>query len=291
MNAALAIDKYIAARDTFQDVVDLFDEPDYPAKVKVQGRKLEKCFQELLQFAESNSPAVWHTIGTGFNTGRGIKRSRPEAMRWFQRAAEAGHTPAMVNLGLCLMHPTPSLDASAAIEWFRKAAAHGDANGMVWLGFSYREGNGVPKDYHESVQWFIKAVEAGDTHSLIHVGRMYARNLSSPTEALTWFLRAAEAMHSESFIELARLYENRDLEVYNPTEAHKWFRVAAEYSEGRSTAALFAIARQYIQGVGVPCEIDNAKWWLNRILLVAPANSVSCKEAAKMLKKLDSQFL
>jgi TPR repeat protein len=212
-------------------------------------------------------------------------------MRWFQRAAEAGHAPSMVNLGLCLTHPEPSLDAVAAIRWFRKAAENGYAGGMVWLGFSYREGTGVPRDDKEAVQWFIKAVEAGDSYSMIHVGRMFARQLSAPVEAVSWFLRAAEAGLSESFLELARLYENSELQVHDPVEAHKWFRVAVEYTEGHSTSALFAIARQYLQGVGAPCDLQLAKWWLQRILLVASANSPSRKEATKLLKKLDGQLL
>ena len=76
---------------------------------------------------------------------------------------------------------------------------------MVWLGFSYREGDGVPCDHAEAVRWFIKAVEAGDAHSMIHVGRMYARYLSSPAQAVGWFLRAAEAGFTESFVERADL--------------------------------------------------------------------------------------
>ena len=75
------------------------------------------------------------------------------------------------------------------------------------------------------------------------------------------------------------------------TPTPKWFRVAVEYTEGHSTSALFAIARQYIQGIGAPCDIENAKWWLNRILLVARPNSASAKEATRMIEKLDGQFL
>jgi TPR repeat protein len=291
MNAASAIDKYLAACNTFEDAVDAYDEPDYRKKVQSETQKLQSCFQELLQFAESNNPALWHAIGIGFNIGRGVKRDRQEAMRWFQRAAEAGHAPAMVNLGSCLTYPKPSLDRTAAVSWLRKAAEKGYAGGMVSLGFAYREGDGVPRDDKEAVQWFIKAVEAGDSHSMIHVGRMYARQLSAPVEAVASFLRAAEAVHSESFLELATIYENKELPVHDPVEAHKWFRVAVEYTEGHSTSALFAIARQYMQGVGAPCDIENAKWWLNRILLVAPPDSPSRKEATRMIKKLDGQFL
>ncbi len=285
------VDAYLEAFKHYQEVQDDYDNPVFLKQLRAQAMVLERCFQSLLQAAGSEQPAVWHAIGTAYNIGRGTKRDKAEAMRWFQRAAEAGFAPAMLNLGLCLHLPAPALDQAAAIYWFHKAAEKGLAGGMVWLGFAYREGSGVPCDHKEAVQWFIKAVEAGDSHSLIHVGRMYARYLSSPAQAVPWFLRAAQAVHGDSFLELARLYENRELEVYNPTEAHKWFRVAVEYSEGRAVSALFALARQHLDGLGAPCDVEMAKFWLRRVLLVSPEKYPSHREATKLLKKLEGQFL
>lgn len=285
------VDAYCEAFQKYSELQDDYDDPAFLKQLRAHAAVLETRFQHLLHAAEPGLPLVWHTIGTAYNTGRGIKRDKAEAIRWFQRAAEAGFAPAMVNLGLCLQLPAPPLDQAAALRWFRKAAEQGYAGGMVWLGFAYREGHGVPHDYHEAVQWFIKAVEAGDNHSSIHVGRMYAHYLSAPAQAVPWFLRAAQALHGGSFLELARLYENRELEVYNPTEAHKWFRVAADYSEGRSVSALFALARQHLDGQGAPCDVEKAKFWLRRVLLVSPEKYQSHREAAKMLKKLEGQFL
>jgi len=291
MDEQSSIDAYLAAFRGYQEVLDDYEDPAFQKQLRTHGAVLETCFQRLLQAAESQAPAVWHAVGTAYDSGRGTKRDKAEAIRWFRRAAEAGFAPAMLNLGLCLHLPEPALNQAEAVHWFREAAERGYAGGMVWLGFAYREGSGVPCDYHEAVQWFIKAVEAGDSHSLIHVGRMYAHYLSSPAQAVAWFLRAAQAVQAQSFLELARLYENRELEVYNPSEAHKWFRVAAEYSEGRSTSALFALARQHLDGLGAPCDVEAARFWLRRVLLVAPEKSFSRREATKMLKNLEGQLL
>ncbi len=285
------VDAFLEACKHYQGVQDDYESPGFLKNLQAQRAILQTCFQNLLQAAESQQPAAWHAIGTAYNTGRGTKQDRAEAIRWFRRAAEVGFAPAMVNLGLCLQFPAPGLNQAEAIHWFRRAAEKGYAGGMVWLGFAYREGSGVPCDCNEALQWFIKAVEAGDSHSTIHVGRMYARYLSSPAQAVSWFLRAAEAMHADSFLELARLYEDRALEVYNPREAHKWFRVAAEYSEGRSVSALFALARQHLDGKGVPCDVEKARFWLQRVLLVSPEGAPSRREATKMLKNLEGHFL
>jgi hypothetical protein len=162
---------------------------------------------------------------------------------------------------------------------------------MVWLGFAYREGTGVPIDLSIAVHWFIQAVEAGDTHSLIHVARMYFGYLYQPKEALPWFLRAAEAGLSESFIGLADLYSDPKSELYNPAEAHKWYRVVAEYSEGTHSRSLLNIARQYAEGQGAPCDIEQAKAWLRRLLQVVPQTSKTHRDATKFLQKLEAQFL
>ncbi len=146
MNAAAAIKKYIDACNSYQDAIDSFEEPNYRQKLKEEEVRLRASFQALMNLAGLNQPTIWHSIGSGFNTGRGVTRDKQEAIRWFQRAADAGHAPAMINLGLCLTYPEPASDIAAAIDWFRKAADLDYAGGMVWLGFAYREGRGVPRD-------------------------------------------------------------------------------------------------------------------------------------------------
>lgn len=287
----LPVDAFISACRALEEIQDSYDDPNYRERLLAQARVLESCFQRLLKAAEAEDPIVWHALGNAFNTGRGTKRDRATAIRWYQKAADAGFSPAMVNLGLCFRFPKPGSEATAAIPWFRKAADKRDSAGMVWLGFSYREGDGVDRDYQEAVRWFTKAVEAGDAHSMIHVGRMYAHYLSLPREAVEWFLRAARVVLPESFLELARLYENPTLEVYNPSEAHKWFRVAVEYSEGNSPSALLALARQHISGTGASCDLGQAKFWLRRVLSVSPEKSGSRREAGRLLKELEDRLL
>jgi TPR repeat protein len=106
-----------------------------------------------------------------------------------------------------------------------------------------------------------------------------------------WFLRAAEAGFPDSFIELANLYNERESPVYNPAEAHKWYRVVAEYSEGTNSRALLALAHHHLDGAGVPCDLSEARLWLRRLLQVVPPRSASHREATRLLKKLDGQFL
>lgn len=292
MDQLSALDAYRRACQVLTDLQEDFsDSPSLLQKLRDQQSALRSCVQRLLADANKRDPALWFALGTAFQTGRGAVRDMDEAIRWYQRAAEAGHTPAMVSLALRLQRPEPARDPAAAIEWLQKAAAKGDSSGMIFLGFAYREATGVPRDYAKAVDWFIKAVEAGDAHSMIHVGRMYAHYLQLPADAVSWFLRAAQAGLSESFVELAILYDNRESEVYDPKEAHKWYRIVAEHSEGTSSRALLAIARQYCEGTGVPCDVEMARVWLRRLLQAVPVTSSTHREASKWLKKLEGQFL
>ena len=292
MNGTSPAEAYRDACNLLQDIQESYEKPGYLKRIRAHMLVLQSCFERLREAAaDSEDPAVWHALGNAYNSRMGTERDPDQALKWLRRAAEAGHAPAMVSLGLRLLHPKPSADAPAAIQWFRKAAEKGYDGGMVWLGFSYREGDGVPCDHAEAVRWFTKAVEAGDTHSMIHVGRMYAGYMSSPAQAVPWFLRAAAAGLTESYIWLADLYANPESEVYNPAEAHKLYRVVAEHSEGTHSRALLAIARQYLDGTGVPCDINTAKLWLRRLLQAVPEKSSAHREASKLLKKLEDQFL
>jgi TPR repeat protein len=286
------VEAYRGACSQLREIQESYEEPRYLERIRKHLLVLQSSFERLRQAsANSKDPAVWHALGNAYSSGMGMSRDREQSIKWLQQAADAGHTPAMVDLGRRLLNPKPPVDAVAAIQWFRKAAEQGDDGGMVWLGFSYREGDGVPCDYAEAVRWFTKAVEAGDTHSMIHVGRMYAGYMSSPAKALPWFLRAAEAGLTESYICLADLYANPKSELYNPAEAHKWYRVVAEHSEGTNSRALLSIARQHLDGLGVPCDVELAKLWLCRLLQAVPQKSSAHREATKLLEKLDDQFL
>jgi len=286
------VQAYRDACNTLQEIQESYDEPRYLKRVRAHMLVLQSCFEHLRQAAnDSEDPAVWHALGNAYNTRMGTERDPEQGIKWLRRAADVGYAPAMVSLGLRLLNPKPSADAAAAIQWFRKAAELGYDGGMVFLGFAYREGDGVACDHAEAVRWFTKAVDAGDAHSMIHVGRMYAGYMSSPAQALPWFLRAAEAGLTESYIWLADLYANPKSEVYNPTEAHKWYRIVAEHSEGTHGRALLAIAHQYLDGTGVPCDINTAKLWLRRLLQAVPEKSSTHRDATKLLAKLEDQFL
>ncbi|MBR4833377.1 MAG: sel1 repeat family protein [Thermoguttaceae bacterium] len=65
-------------------------------------------------------------LATRYLGGAGVPRDFEEAVRWFQRAAEAGNVEAMCNLGNRYYKGTGiPLDLSKAVYWYRCAAETG----------------------------------------------------------------------------------------------------------------------------------------------------------------------
>jgi uncharacterized protein len=247
------------------------------------------CFSRLTRLAMRNDPDVWYALGDAFSHGRGTERDRDEEIRWFQRAAEAGHTHAMVRLGARLRYP--ECDRSGeAILWFRKAAEKGDTGGMTSLGFAYRDGNGIPANPEKAVEWFVKAAEAGDKRSLMAAGKLYFYALKCPTRALHWLLKAAEAGCSEGYLEIANLYDDRKTSLYNPIAAARWYHVVAERDEWGASAAMLALSRLYRDGVGVWRSPKVSRMWLQRLLSTGK-EARPRKKAAKLLQEMESDLL
>jgi TPR repeat protein len=141
--------------------------------------------------------AAMANLGRVYAYARGVPQNYPEAVKWYERALDAGSTAASYGLGLLYEHgngvaqdskraielyyfaapvnhearqrlfllyerdlPLPQDDAGA-IEWYRTAAQNGDARAMAGLGLRYKFGMGVERD------WWI-------AFALFHVAARYS---------------------------------------------------------------------------------------------------------------------
>jgi uncharacterized protein len=95
------------------------------------------------------------------------------ARQWYQKAADAGNTDAMYNLGLLYRdgHGVAQ-DYGKAREWLQKAIDAGNANAMTNLGWVYENGPGVAHDYVKACEWYQKAANAGDAFGMKFLAAM-----------------------------------------------------------------------------------------------------------------------
>ena len=89
------------------------------------------------------------------------KEETREAIEWLERAAEAGHTGAMIHLGKLYKSGigTPQ-NYDLAVRWLGDAARAGSAEGMVEFGRLHRSGVGVKQDAVQAYVWFNRAAAA-----------------------------------------------------------------------------------------------------------------------------------
>jgi len=157
-----------------------------------------------------------------YSTGQGIRQNDAEAVKWFRKAAEQGHTKAQFNLGVLYDKGQGVAQSSSEAEkWYTKAAERGDVDAQTSLG---------PK-------WYRKAAEQGDAEAQYNLGLSYANGHGveqSDTEAVKWYRKAAEQGYAPAQNNLGRKYAEGEGVEQSDAEAVKWFRKAAE--QGNETA-------------------------------------------------------
>jgi len=76
-------------------------------------------------------------------------------------------------------HGVPK-DYKTAMKWFTLAAEQGVAKAQYNIGVMYDKGHGVPKDYKTAVKWYTLAVEQGHAKAQYNLGLMYAKGKGVP---------------------------------------------------------------------------------------------------------------
>ncbi|MDD5698694.1 MAG: CPBP family glutamic-type intramembrane protease [Victivallaceae bacterium] len=85
-------------------------------------------------------------------------------------------------------------DYPEAVKYYEKAADKGDVKAMNNLGCLYfKGGNGLKKDYAEAVKWFRKAADKGEDRAVFALGVLYLKNRSNYAEAFACLNRAGES--------------------------------------------------------------------------------------------------
>jgi localization factor PodJL len=145
--------------------------------------------------AAANDPAAEYELGARYAEGRGMTQSMPEAVRWFERAAEAGFAPAQFRLAsLNEKGEGMKKDVQAARRLYLAAASKGHAKAMHNLAVLYAEGIEGKPDYKAASEWFRKAASYGVTDSQYNLAILYARGIGIPanlSESYRWFALAA----------------------------------------------------------------------------------------------------
>lgn len=125
----------------------------------------EDDFKESFYWAEKsaaqNNAEGLYILALCYEHGRGTRRNGKRSAKYYQEAADLGHTGARFNLACYYMNGTyVEQDQERAFKMSLQSAEEGYALAMRAVGSAYQFGNGVQDDMQLAIQWYEKALEA-----------------------------------------------------------------------------------------------------------------------------------
>lgn len=133
-------------------------------------RKLHK----LIDAAERSNADAQYELATECRVGDHLEQDYKLALKWYSRAAKAGHVEALNDLGSMLLNGLGCpKDAEAAVECYRKAAAAGHTEAMFNLALRYLHGDGVEMRADYAASLLSSAAEEGHLEATGQLGTLF----------------------------------------------------------------------------------------------------------------------
>lgn len=184
------------------------------------------ALREFGDAARGGDAEAQYLFATMLKSGVGLGGS-PDlsaARAWYERAAEAGHAAAQMDLGYMLFHGEgAATDREAGMFWYEKAAAQGLAAAQYNAAKVLWDGDGAKRDPARAVELFRKAAEQGLAEAQFALG-VALLALPKPDEAgaFAWFSRAANQGMAAAYGKLAGLYTLGRGTAKDPVTAAMW---------------------------------------------------------------------
>jgi len=217
--------------------------------------------------------------GFDFTWGtRGENIDHNEAIKWYKKAAEKGHSTAEYIVYLAYYSGKGvKQNYEKAAEGMKKLANLGVTNAQYQLSLMFRGGHGVQRSYEQEMYWLIMAAE--QDHFLAHssladrysAGGGMPKNTKKP---IFWLIASAEQGDEFAQYDLAIKYMSGRGIDQNRRVALYWLSKAADQGH---TDALCYFGMLYYQGEGVEKNIPKASYWFDK----AAAKGKTCKKESK----------
>jgi TPR repeat protein len=158
------------------------------------------------------SPFELDNIGDNYYLGIGVPQDYTEALKWYQKSADAGDDYAEFNIGkMYEKGQGVQQNYAKALAWYQKAADQGFSTGMIAIGELYQKGLGVPRDYAKAIKLYQNAADKQNTDAWDDLGHIYQYGLGVPqdySKAIEWYQKAANKNSPSGEYDLAYMYEH-----------------------------------------------------------------------------------
>lgn len=153
-------------------------------------------FRFQMSLAEKGNAEAQYKVGEMYELGKSVPKDMKNALGWYEKAAEQGHTKAGYKILYLEIQSNGLNDFSKTqLGVLRQEAASGNPDAQYFLGKMYATGVGVPKSLNNALTWLNKATFNGVSeaeHEAIAVEEELAR------------IRAAEAQKRAVALEEAK---------------------------------------------------------------------------------------
>lgn len=229
------------SNSAFRRGLAAFQKKDYEGARKEWGSEIGK-----------QDPRSLYGIAAIYLKGLGVEQSNAEAMKWFQRSADAKFSPAITSIGIMYqMGWGVQRDMKKAVSLLEEAALLGDPTAEAALAPLYAFGLGTPVNHAKAKEYVERAARKGNTSGEYFLGRAYERGLTGSVDysmAKEYFERAAAKGSMAATARLGVLYEKGLGVGKDETTAIASYRKAAD--AGDPSGQLY-LGRAYLNGIGV----------------------------------------
>jgi TPR repeat protein len=214
--------------------------------------------------AEKGNAEAANAIGELTLAGRGAKPDPAEAVKWFQKAADAGYSAAMFNLSRLLDRGAEGVteNKEKALFLLRTSAEAGYAPAQLRLGLTTEPDPKARTDkakYAEARGWLERAAAQEYPDALLALVRYYDEGLGDAPhdaqKATDLCFRAAKAGSVVAMNEMAVRYQKGAGAPQDNVAAIGWLTFAAQHD---LPAAHVNLGACYENGIGVRQDFDQA---------------------------------
>lgn len=187
-----------------------------------------------------------------------------KAIKYYQLAADEGHSTSIYNIGYLLTESSPIKRYTEAANYFEKAANLGNVYAQSSLASIYFSGKGVEKDLEKAFYWEKKAAELGHLDSVKEIAYSYYKGYGVAKNfkhAVTWYQKAIDMGDRESIFDLASMYENGEGVDEDFDKALELYIQAAELGYD---AAQNELADIYFKGKEVDKDYKKSFYWAKK---------------------------
>jgi len=161
-------------------------------------------------------------------------------------------------------------DYKNALFYFNKAAELGDKDAFYYLGYMYKEGEGVLQDYKKANYWFTKGAEKGEMYSQYYLGLHYLKGNGidqNGLKALEFLTKAANQGLGHAYRFIGEIYYCGVGVTQNYIKAFQSFTKATDISETNSHSdpdSEYYLGEMYKEGLGVQQNYKKALEWFTK---------------------------